>query len=63
LENDPWEMNNLADDPACAEHRKRLEALLEKARRQYADPIDFENVGGKPSGPRPAGKNSAPNKP
>ncbi len=56
LETDPWETNNLADDPACAEHRKRLEARLEKARREAGDPVDFENVGGKPSGPRPTAK-------
>jgi len=41
LENDPWEIDNLADDPACREHRKRLEALLEKSRKKADDPVDF----------------------
>jgi arylsulfatase A-like enzyme len=49
LENDPDELQNLAEDPAAAEHLKRLEALLKKARAEADDPIDFENVGGKPS--------------
>ena len=49
LENDPDELQNLAEDPAVAEHLKRLEALLEKARSEADDPIDFENVGGKPT--------------
>jgi arylsulfatase A-like enzyme len=49
LENDPDELKNLAEDPAAAGHLERLEALLEKARAEADDPIDFENVGGKPS--------------
>ena len=53
LDNDPWELKNLADDPACAAHRQRLEATLAKARAAADDPVDFEGTGGKPSGPRP----------
>jgi len=53
LENDPWELKNLADDPTCAAQRTRLEALLEKARSEAGDPVDFEGTGGKASGPRP----------
>lgn len=49
LENDPYELNNLADDPAAAEHLKRLEGLLRQARAECGDPIDFEGVGGKAS--------------
>jgi len=41
LASDPWEMTNRADDPACQSHRQRLEALLEKARREAEDPVDF----------------------
>ena len=47
LQNDPWEMKNLADDAACAEHRRRLEKLLEKARAEAGDPVDFEGKGEK----------------
>jgi arylsulfatase A-like enzyme len=50
LENDPEELKNLAGDPAAAEPLRRLEALLNKARAEADDPIDFERVGGKPSG-------------
>jgi arylsulfatase A-like enzyme len=53
LDSDPWELRNLADDPACAAHRQRLEATLTKARAAADDPVDFEGVGGKPSGLRP----------
>jgi arylsulfatase A-like enzyme len=56
LASDPWELKNLADDPAAAEHRRRLEGLLEKARTEADDPVDFEGVGGKSSGPPPQQK-------
>ncbi len=54
LENDPYELKNLADDPAAAEHLERLEARLKKARAEADDPIDFEGVGGKPSRKKPS---------
>ena len=59
LENDPWELHNLADDPAAAAHRQRLESLLLKARKAVDDPVDFEGVGGKASGPPPGEKKAA----
>lgn len=43
LQNDPLEMANLADDPACQAHRQRLETLLEKARQEAGDPVDFNS--------------------
>jgi arylsulfatase A-like enzyme len=42
LANDPDELNNLADDPEHAAERARLEALLARARQEFADPIDFD---------------------
>lgn len=48
LASDPWEMANRADDPACQAHRQRLETLLEKARREAEDPVDFEAVNPQP---------------
>ncbi len=42
LKNDPDEVQNLADDPAHAGQRARLEKLLTEARRQFGDPVDFE---------------------
>ena len=42
LQNDPDELNNLVDDLRYAEQRKRLEQLLTKARREFADPVDFD---------------------
>lgn len=50
LENDPYELKNLIDDSACAEHVERLEALLKKARLAAGDPVDFEGQGGPASG-------------
>jgi arylsulfatase A-like enzyme len=41
LDRDPLELKNLADDPAQAANRKRLEALLEKSRQEAGDPVDF----------------------
>ena len=34
---DPWELHNLIDDPACAEHVERLAARLREGRDLYAD--------------------------
>jgi arylsulfatase A-like enzyme len=42
LQKDPDELVNLADDPANAAERRRLEALMLQARREFADPIDFD---------------------
>lgn len=62
LENDPDEINNLADDPAAAGHLARLEKLLKRARAEFGDPVDFEGAGGKSGGkkgrrkPRPSNK-------
>ncbi|MGD9647488.1 MAG: sulfatase/phosphatase domain-containing protein, partial [Pirellulales bacterium] len=42
LAHDPDEVQNLADDPKLAEERARLEKLLREARREYADPVDFD---------------------
>lgn len=60
---DPWELKNLADDPAAAPVRDRLETLLKKARAEFDDPVDFENEGGRASAPpakaKPKAKKSA----
>lgn len=42
LATDPWELTNLADDPAAQEHRQRLESLLEKARQEAGDPVAWD---------------------
>ncbi|MEX0676246.1 MAG: sulfatase-like hydrolase/transferase [Pirellulales bacterium] len=41
LAHDPDEINNLAGDPSFAAERKRLEALMAQARREFDDPVDF----------------------
>jgi len=41
LQSDPWEMHNLADDPARQETRAQLEQLLKRARQELGDPIEF----------------------
>jgi arylsulfatase A-like enzyme len=41
LQNDPDEMSNLAEDPKFRDERRRLEALMTKARAEFADPVDF----------------------
>ena len=38
LRNDPDELHNLAADPDCAEHLKRLRSLLVKAQKEFDDP-------------------------
>jgi arylsulfatase A-like enzyme len=38
LQSDPWEMKNLADDPAFKSHRDRLAELLTASMKQYNDP-------------------------
>jgi arylsulfatase A-like enzyme len=45
LKHDPDELNNLAVDTKRAGHRARLEKLLDDARRQFGDPVDFEKAG------------------
>jgi len=37
LEEDPWELHNLAEDPAQAERRNALGALLETFRTEHDD--------------------------
>ena len=44
LADDPNEIANLADDPKFAQQRARLEKLLLDARKQFGDPVDFDNV-------------------
>ena len=46
LKNDPDEIHNLANDRACAAPLDRLKRLLQKARAEFGDPVDFEGVGG-----------------
>jgi arylsulfatase A-like enzyme len=46
LRNDPDELHNLADDPKYADQRGRLQKLLAEARRDFADPVDFDGAGG-----------------
>ena len=61
LKNDPDETRNLADDPAYAGEIARLEKLLETARAEFDDPIDFEGAGGpasQPPKPKPRDKKS-----
>jgi len=41
---DPWEIRNLAADPQHREQLARMERLLAKARAEFGDPVDFENV-------------------
>jgi arylsulfatase A-like enzyme len=41
LASDPDEIRNLADDPAAADQRARLRRLMEQARREFGDPVDF----------------------
>ncbi len=42
LKNDPDELNNLATVAKYLDEETRLEKLLVKARKEFADPIDFE---------------------
>ena len=48
LANDADEMENLAADPRFAAEQARLEKLMNEARRQFDDPIDFEGTAAKP---------------
>jgi arylsulfatase A-like enzyme len=50
LQSDPDELHNLADDASVSAERQRLEKLLEQARAELDDPIDFGNP---PSAPSP----------
>jgi arylsulfatase A-like enzyme len=54
LKNDPWEMKNLADDPAHSEQLKALRAKLETLQKEYsARPL---GAGGGGGGSKKAGK-------
>ena len=44
LDADPDELNNLADNPNYAAARSRLHQLLQQARQQFGDPVDFDSV-------------------
>lgn len=46
LRNDPDELNNLAAQPAYSEQLVRMRELLQKARQELSDPIDFDREGG-----------------
>lgn len=63
LETDPHEIENLAEEPAAAEHRTRLEALLVKAMKEFGDPVDFERAGGPASAKNTRRKRGRPGKP
>ena len=39
LVDDPWEVNNLADDPNCAEHVTRLRGELARQQKALGDPL------------------------
>jgi arylsulfatase A-like enzyme len=54
LRNDPDELDNLADDPHFAPERARMERLLAEARKQFDDPVDFDDAR-----PAPAAKGGA----
>ena len=41
----------VAHDPDCAAQLARLERLLDKARAEFDDPVDFEGAGGPVSQP------------
>ena len=41
LRDDADELHNLADDARLASERLRLEECLERARREFGDPIDW----------------------
>ena len=42
LENDPWEIHNLADDPAQAERMRELTALLKRRMKELDDICDLD---------------------
>ena len=52
LKNDPDELNNLAADPQYAQQLARLDQQLAQARKDFDDPVDFENIGSATPGPR-----------
>jgi len=49
LENDPHEMNNLADKPEHAEKLKEMWALLERQQKLYDDPVPLKVAEPKPA--------------
>ncbi|MBS1814362.1 MAG: sulfatase-like hydrolase/transferase [Acidobacteria bacterium] len=44
LENDPWEMHDLVDDPAYAEVKAELVATLKRKQKELGDPMDIDHV-------------------
>jgi hypothetical protein len=56
LENDPDELDNLADDARSSSERERLEHLMAEARRQFGDPVDFDAAKPAPAAPERASK-------
>ena len=44
MKKDPNELNNLAQNPRYAPQLSRLEAWLSTARKDFGDPIDFDNL-------------------
>jgi arylsulfatase A-like enzyme len=44
LQSDPQELVNLAGDERYAAEQRRLETLLNKARTEFHDPVDFDRV-------------------
>jgi arylsulfatase A-like enzyme len=63
LANDPDELNNLADDPKYAAERSRLEGLLARARKEFADPVDFDTTSLPATKPALSGKKAAKKRP
>jgi arylsulfatase A-like enzyme len=45
LKNDPWEIDNLANNPSFAAQRARLERQLALSRKEFGDPVDFDGTG------------------
>ena len=44
VNDDPYELNNRIDDPACAEIKAKLRALTDKWRRDTGDKVDLQAV-------------------
>jgi arylsulfatase A-like enzyme len=51
LENDPNELDNLADDARSSSERERLEHLMAEARRHFGDPVDLDAAKPAPAAP------------
>ncbi|MBS1820738.1 MAG: sulfatase-like hydrolase/transferase [Acidobacteria bacterium] len=50
LENDPWEMHDLVDDPRYAEVKADLIAKLKQKQRELDDPMDIDHPKAVPAG-------------